>query len=127
MDNLLDKSESLSNVIPIVNDDIILLNSTVFGVIYYKSLKLFQSKWKRRFFELNDYSLDLWNPKKSHKSCIRINKIYKYQIKSISNKQLLGESGMLVKLTFNNKTIELFSAHENIKLFINKINEFMIN
>ena len=127
MDNLLDKSENLSNVIPIVNDDIILLNSTVFGVIYYKSLKLFQSKWKRRFFELNDYSLDLWNPKKSHKTCKTIKKIYKYQIKSITNKQLLGESGMLVKLTFNNNKIELFSAHENIKLFINKINEFMIN
>ena len=126
MDKLLDKNTDLSNVIPIGEEQIIKMNNVIFGIIYYKSIKLFSTKWKRRFFELGNNYLDLWNPKKSHKTCKSIKNIYDYEIKIISNKNLNGENGLYLRLMNKNSKIDLFSPSDNIKIFINKINEFMI-
>lgn len=126
MDKLLDKNLNLSSVIPIGNEEIIRINGIVYGIIYYKSYKLFSTKWKKRFFELGNNYLDLWNPKKSHKTCKTIKNINNYTIKSINNRKLYGENGLYLKLINKKKIVNLFSPSDNIKIIINKINEFMI-
>ena len=75
--------ESSSEIIKVSEEKSFQLNKTICGIIYINYSTWFEDKWRKRFFELKNNTMEHWNMRKKHKTCKTIKNISKYSIGEI--------------------------------------------
>ena len=127
MAGLLISDNIRSDVISVGSDDIFQLNNSIVGIIYTSvSSGFFSKKIKRRYFQLTDTYLDIWNPKKSHKTCKRINNLKKYICIEKGYSDIFTEKYIYVKISRKNSFRIFYSLNEKgMILFYDKLDRII--
>ena len=113
--NIINKKETESEKIKVSEEKTFKMNHVIMGIIYINYKTLFEDKWRKRFFELKNNSIEHWNMIKKHKTCRTIKNIHKYTFDPIWQ----GEISNLFKFKmwkisnkriFNKKTEYVFGS-----------------
>ena len=105
--NIIKKQES--------EDKTFKMNQVIIGIIYINYKTLFEDKWRKRFFELKDNSMEHWNLLRKHKTCRTIKNIHKYNIEPIWKGKISKMFKFKIykishKKLFNKKTEYIFGS-----------------
>lgn len=121
-------NEVESDKIIVSENKIFTVDTAMMGIIYVNYKTFLEDKWRKRYFELKNNSMEHWNMKKKHKTCRTIKNIHKYNIEPIWKGDISKMFKFKIykisnKKLFNKKTEYIFGSQnlEQLQLIRKKL------